>query len=85
MKHEYMINRWWSGKSNGTAVMFRTTDRNAWQEKIDAIKAKENINMKWCRLVVYEDKTIWSYAETEEAYEAMKTIVGSPIQVKQGV
>ena len=81
--HQYMITRWGSAKTIATEPMFRSDDEKQWKAKIKEFKdtlAKD----KYQRLVVYEDITVWSWAENSEGQESMNSYIKRPIQVIEG-
>lgn len=81
--HQYMITRWGSAKTIATEPMFRSENEKQWKEKIKEF-LESKAKGKYQRLVVYEDITVWSWAENDEAVEAMNGYIKRPIQVIEG-
>lgn len=61
-KHEYMINYWMRGNSDGTTCLFRTTSKRQWIEKIKECCRDFPIQNRYCKTIVWDDVTIFSFA-----------------------
>lgn len=80
MKHQYMINKWNTENTTGTSAMYRTEDKEKFEEKIRELRKKGEA--RYCRILVYDDFTVMSYAEKESVWIAMihSMIMKKPIQ-----
>ena len=84
-RHTYLINKWRNEMNNGTSCLFTSQDRDLWVEKIREIIRKPEPH--YCRFVVFDDRTYFSYAETEDAWDGMcrSGFIMKPLQVIIGI
>lgn len=80
MKHQYMINKWRAEGTTGTSPIYRTEDKEKFDEKIRELRKKGEA--RYCRILVYDDLTVMSYAEKEVIWLAMinSMIIKKPLQ-----
>lgn len=83
--HEYMVNYWFSGDDWGTGCMLRTRDKDKFEQCVKETIKKYRVTTDRCRLLVYDDLTVWSFAVPTAAV-TMKwiPILTKPITKKWG-
>ena len=64
MDMTYMINYWYGSGFASTAPVFRTTDRDAFMEKVAEIRRTRPVMNN--RLVEWPGLTIWAYADSKD-------------------
>lgn len=65
---EYIINIWCDSISVGTACVYRSTNRNEFEEEKKKWIQKIKPHNKICRLSVFEKHVIFSYAENPTVF-----------------
>lgn len=85
-KYYYMISIYHGGGNDGIAPLYRTTSKKDWLQKIEDMIGIYKIQASNCRVVEYDDKTIFSFPATIQArplWLAME-YVRQPLSVHYG-
>ena len=85
-QHEYVINHWFRGQSEGTVCLFRTASEKEWIKKVREICQKYPVQNKYSKTIVYDDMTIFSFATAGAVGAWIESgPMRKPIQVLYGV
>lgn len=71
MEYQYHIHIWLGSESNYTGVYYRTISKASWLAKIVEVVKSRKIDISQTRLVVFPERTIWSFAVSDSLSEAM--------------